>query len=83
MIKLNITKRARMADKFIESEPDFPNKFELANEMTSKYEYHMKGRVQEIQIELQKMTQRLDTYMEKFQNKVSSQKTLMSARSQA
>ena len=46
---LQVTKRIRDPDMFLESESPFEAKFQLAGEFTNKYEYFMQGRVNEIQ----------------------------------
>ena len=66
MTDLQITKRVRDQDMFLEIESPFTQKFQLASEFNNKYEYFMQGKVDDIQIELQLMRDRLDKYMSKF-----------------
>ena len=47
-VELNVTRRVRLPEKFMESESALPNQFQLAEEFTGKYEYWMKGRADEI-----------------------------------
>ena len=66
MTDLQITKRIRDPEMFLESESPFTSKFKLEKEFTNKYEYYMQGKVDDIQTELQLMRDRLDKYMSKF-----------------
>ena len=45
MIDMNVTKRVRDPDAFIETQSAFESQFKLMNEFTKKYEYKMKGTV--------------------------------------
>ena len=63
---LQVTKRKREPEMFLESEAPFEIKFQLAGEFTNKYEYFMQGRVNEIQATLQQIRDRFDRYMSKF-----------------
>ena len=48
LIDLNITRRLRDPEAFIESQSAFESQFRLMNEFTDKYEYKMKGTVEVI-----------------------------------